>query len=145
MGVAAPLNPCAGVKVILPTSGDAVLVFTVHTPWLVVRVVSVHATVVPFCGGVVVGSHRRVAAFCVVPKVAPLLGVAGGDEPTAVKGSKTAGVEAGTVAERLGALARVVNWPSTSVTPPTVTERLVLAPVVVAVVGTYPLLLPNST
>ena len=132
MGVAVPVKPATGVNVTLPTSAEAAVVFTVHVPCAVVSVVRVHGTVVPFCGGVVVGSQSRVSALSDALKDAPLPGVAAADEPATSYGANTALVPAAIVWVRVGAEIRVVYSPSTSVTWLTATVRLVASAVVVA-------------
>jgi hypothetical protein len=97
------------VKVIFPTSTEDEVVLTVQVPCPVTtRDVRVHATVVPFCGGVVVGSQRRVAAFAVSENVELELeledGVAADDAPTVTKGLNTTAVLPSAVALRDGAV-----------------------------------------
>ena len=108
MGVAVPVNPATGVKVIFPTSADAAVVLTDHVPCAVVRVVRVHGTVVPFCGGVVVGSHRRVSALSDALNDAAAPGVAAAEDPATSNGANTALVPGAIVWVRLGAAICVV-------------------------------------
>ena len=90
---------------IFPTSADDEVVLTVQVPCPVTtRDVRVHATVVPFCGGVVVGSQRRVAAFAVSENVELEDGVAADDAPAVTKGLNTTAVLARAVALRDGAV-----------------------------------------
>jgi hypothetical protein len=93
------------VKVIFPGSADEEFVLTVQVPCPVTaRDVRVHATVVPFCGGVVVGSQRRVRAFAAAEKVELEDGVAADDAPSVTKGLNATAVLARAVALRDGAV-----------------------------------------